>query len=327
MRCYFYFRAFGNMEETKEVLSDKPAMTPPTGEPKWPWKRVFGLLLLGQMIAFLNSTSSMISEFLVGDYRANIPCTQMLVTYGMLVCAYLPWLIYKKKFMMVIKTNRWLIYAVLTLLDFEGNYLIVKAFQYTTIVSVMLLDCFTLPMVMFLSFLFFNLRFSWLHYLGVLLCLIGIVVLILSDIIHQSIFSGNKPWLGDLLVVAATICYALCNVGQEAVVKHFDIVEFLSMMGFFGTIYASIQLCILERAAIYDTYWTGSTVGLLLGFAATLFVFYSLSLYLFRRSNVTFYNLSLLASDVYGLIYGVLIFHVPVSRIYLKGGSFSNQKH
>jgi solute carrier family 35, member F1/2 len=301
------------MEEAKEAVSDKPTVTSLSRKPEWPWKRIFGLLLLGQTIAFLNSTSSMISEFLAGDYRAKIPCTQMLVTYGLLACVYLPWLIYKKKLMIVIKTNRWLIYAVLTLLDFEGNYLIVKAFQYTTIVSVMLLDCFTLPMVMFLSFLFFNLRFSWLHYLGVFICLVGIVILILNDITHQSMAWGENPWLGDILVVAAATCYALCNVGQEAVVKHFDMVEFLSMMGLFGTIYAAIQLCILERSAISDIYWTGPTVGLLLGFAATLFVFYSLSLYLFRWSNVTFYNLSLLASDVYGLIYGVLIFHVPVS--------------
>lgn len=48
----------------------------------------------------------------------------------------------------------WWRYALLALVDVEANYLVVTAYQYTTITSVMLLDCFTIPSSMVLSHFF-----------------------------------------------------------------------------------------------------------------------------------------------------------------------------
>ena len=45
----------------------------------------------------------------------------------------------------------WWKYFILALADVEGNFLLVKAYQYTTITSVQLLDCFTIPCVMVLA--------------------------------------------------------------------------------------------------------------------------------------------------------------------------------
>ena len=45
-------------------------------------------------------------------------------------------------------------YAALAIADVEANYFVVKAYSYTSITSVMLLDCFTIPCVMVLSFVF-----------------------------------------------------------------------------------------------------------------------------------------------------------------------------
>lgn len=42
----------------------------------------------------------------------------------------------------------WWLYLLLAVADVEGNYFLVKAYQYTTITSVQLLDCFTIPCVM-----------------------------------------------------------------------------------------------------------------------------------------------------------------------------------
>ena len=47
-------------------------------------------------------------------------------------------------------------YACLAVADVEGNYFAVKAYQYTSITSVMLLDCFTIPCVMVLSKIFLH---------------------------------------------------------------------------------------------------------------------------------------------------------------------------
>lgn len=47
-------------------------------------------------------------------------------------------------------------YALLALADVEGNFLVVSAYKYTSISSAMLLDCFTIPVVMLLSALFLH---------------------------------------------------------------------------------------------------------------------------------------------------------------------------
>ena len=43
---------------------------------------------------------------------------------------------------------------MLSIADVEANYFVVKAYSYTSITSVMLLDCFTIPCVMVLSCVF-----------------------------------------------------------------------------------------------------------------------------------------------------------------------------
>lgn len=45
---------------------------------------------------------------------------------------------------------------LLAFADVEGNFLVVCAYKYTSISSAMLLDCFTIPVVMLLSALFLN---------------------------------------------------------------------------------------------------------------------------------------------------------------------------
>ena len=49
-------------------------------------------------------------------------------------------------------------YLVCALADVEANFLVVKAYQYTTITSIMLLDCFTIPCTMVLSKIFLGYR-------------------------------------------------------------------------------------------------------------------------------------------------------------------------
>ena len=52
----------------------------------------------------------------------------------------------------------WWRYAVWAVLDVEANYFVVKAFQYTSITSVTLLDCFSIPCAMLLTRVFLQSR-------------------------------------------------------------------------------------------------------------------------------------------------------------------------
>ena len=68
--------------------------------------------------------------------------------------------------------------------DVEGNYFVVKAYQFTSILSIMLLDTWTTPCVVLLSLLILKVRYHWSQYLAVLICLGGIAVIIVSDFLE-----------------------------------------------------------------------------------------------------------------------------------------------
>ncbi|KAF6266814.1 hypothetical protein COO60DRAFT_1697270, partial [Scenedesmus sp. NREL 46B-D3] len=79
-------------------------------------------------------------------------------------------------------TRMWPAFAALALIDVEANVLVVKAYQYTSLTSVTLLDCFTIPSVMLLSWLVLHSRYRPGHFLGAALCVCGLAVLVLGDV-------------------------------------------------------------------------------------------------------------------------------------------------
>lgn len=118
-----------------------------------------------------------------------------------------------------------------------------KAYQYTNITSVMLIDCFTIPCVVVFTLIFLKARYNWRHLLGVFLCLGGIGILIYSDAVSNDSFKGGRnPIIGDILCLIGAVFYAVSNVGQESSVKQWSFKEYLSMIGFYGTFIGILQL-------------------------------------------------------------------------------------
>lgn len=126
-----------------------------------------------------------------------------------------------------------------------------KAFQYSSITSVTLLDCWTIPWAILFTWFFLGTRYSLWQLGGGALCVLGLCLVILSDtwvggggdfydinssslelfdfwmiilIIlsfritvfqSKSKFSGGSiPILGDVLVIGGTVFYAISNVGE-----------------------------------------------------------------------------------------------------------------
>ena len=56
--------------------------------------------------------------------------------------------------------------------------------------------------------------------------------------------SASNILLGDGLVLISATLYAVSNVCQEYTVKNLSRVEFLGMVGLFGTIISTIQMCV-----------------------------------------------------------------------------------
>jgi hypothetical protein len=110
----------------------------------------------------------------------------------------------------------WWKYALLALVDVEANYLVVRAYQYTTIESVALLDCFAIPCVMALSAAVFAVKYRSAHIVGVATCLGGLALLVVSDIVTERNAGANagasSKVTGDVLTLCGAALYAVSNL-------------------------------------------------------------------------------------------------------------------
>ena len=52
----------------------------------------------------------------------------------------------------------------------------------------------------------------------------------------------------------------------------------------------------------------GDLVGLLVAYTAAMFILYTVAPILYRMASSAYYNLSLLSSDFYGLLFGLFLF-------------------
>ena len=120
----------------------------------------------------------------------------------------------------------WWKYALLALVDVEANYLVVRAYQYTTIESVALLDCFAIPCVMALSAVVFGVRYRAAHIVGVATCLGGLALLVVSDIVTQRNAGANagasSKVTGDVLTLCGAALYAVSNLYVFGAVCHYS---------------------------------------------------------------------------------------------------------
>jgi solute carrier family 35, member F1/2 len=79
-----------------------------------------------------------------------------------------------------------------------------------------------------------------------------------------------------------------------------------------GTIINGIQLAGLEHKKIPQATWSGMNIGLLVAYTAALFILYTVAPMLYRLASSTYYNISLLTSDFYGLLFGLFLFVSPL---------------
>lgn len=69
---------------------------------------------------------------------------------------------------------------------------VVKAYQYTSLTSVMLLDCWSIPCVMLLTWIFLKTKYRYKKITGVIVCIAGLVLVVFSDV-HAGDRAGK--WL------------------------------------------------------------------------------------------------------------------------------------
>lgn len=269
-----------------------------------------GGIALGQLVSLCMTGASFASSAL-SDKGVDAPVTQSLIFYILLALVFGGLLLHRGQKLQV----SWYWYILLALVDVEGNFLVVKAYQYTSITSVTLLDCWTIPWVMILTFFFIKTKYTCWQFAGGVICIAGLVLVLFSDA-STSDSGGSKPILGDTLVIGGTIFYAMSNVGEEFCVKNRDRVEVVAMLGIFGALISTIQLVILERKELESLDWSYSIVLLFLGFGLSMFAFYTLVPFLLKMTGATLFNLSLLTSDMWAVLIRIFFYHKAVDWLY-----------
>jgi len=284
------------------------------------WKCIF----LGQILSALVCGTAVSSHYLGVEQNLKVPTAQNFLNYVFLCMTYTTWLACRsgEQGLIPVIRARGLRYFILSVIDVEANYLVVKAYHYTTLTSVQLLDCFTIPTVLALSWLALHVRFKIVHILGVGICLLGVGCLVWADVEEgKHVVDNHSRLVGDMLCLGgATLC-GISNIAEEFAVKVYDRVEFLGMLGLFGSVITGIQLAVLERHEVAVIQWEDMTiVVLLVSYSACLFCRYSITAVVLRLASATALNLSLLTADFYSLVIGYYLFQFKFHRLYI--GSF-----
>lgn len=279
---------------------------------------LFKWVVVGQFLALLLTGTATFSGLLVKKH-VDAPTFQSTANYFFLSFFLLKVVIRREPLRIP-----WWKYAIVALLDVEGNYCLVQAYQHTSTVSVQLLDCFTIPCVMVLAYCVLQARYSRFHFAACVLCLIGMGLLVYTDTSTQSSSSdsdGGKKWSeileGDGLVLLGCVFYSLSNISQEYIVKSFDRSEYLGMLGLCGFIIGGVQTVVVEREAVAAIDWGDSMVIAYLGaFTLCLFLFYSITPILMESRSAVFFNLSVLTADFWTIIVASTLFSYQFQPTY-----------
>jgi solute carrier family 35 protein F1/2 len=194
-------------------------------------------------------------------------------------------------------------YVLAAILDVEANYMVLLAYNYTTITSVMLLDCFTIPCAMVLSYFFLGCRYTKKHLTGTFICLSGLTCIIINDSLNGDHKRGSDPVLGDVLCLCGAVLYASSNVLQEHLVKFHDRDEFLGRLGGFGFVLAFVQCMAIDLPGMRTANFSIQVILCIAGFVSCLFLMYVNTSSFLEQSDAILFNLSLLTSDVYAVIF------------------------
>ncbi|XP_025048943.1 solute carrier family 35 member F2 isoform X4 [Alligator sinensis] len=269
------------------------------------------------MLSLFICGTAVTSQYLAEQYKVNTPMLQSFTNYCLLLLVYTTMLALRtdnESFLQILK-RRWWKYILLGLADVEANYMIVKAYQYTTLTSVQLLDCFGIPVLMALSWFILRARYRLIHFIAVAVCLLGVGTMVGADILAgRQEGEGSNVVIGDVLVLLGASLYAISNVSEEYIVKNLSRVEFLGMVGLFGTIISALQLAIVEYRDIARIQWNWKIALLFMAFALCMFGLYSFMPVVIKVTSATSVNLGILTADLYSLFFGLFLFCYKAPR-------------
>ncbi|XP_030638956.1 solute carrier family 35 member F2 [Chanos chanos] len=281
--------------------------------------RLFKTVAMGQGLSLLICGTAITCQYLA-EARVETPMLQSCLSYTLLLLTYTSALMFRKGDANIWKIlkSKWWKYLLMAFTDVEANYTVVKAYQFTTLTSIQLLDCFVIPVLMLLSWWFLKTRYRLVHFVAVVICLLGVGAMVGADLqAGRDQGSNSDVLLGDGLVLISAALYAVSNVCQEYTVKNLSRMEFLGMMGLFGTLISVIQMAVLEIKAVADIEWNWKICMLFGAYALCMYGLYTFMSVVVKMTSAAAVNLSMLTADLFSLFCGIFLFHYKFSGLYV----------
>ncbi|XP_056303169.1 solute carrier family 35 member F2 isoform X2 [Danio aesculapii] len=279
---------------------------------------LFKTIAMGQALSMLICGTAVTCQYLARDVET--PMLQSFLNYSLLLLTYTSMLALRRgenNIVQILKTKWWK-YFLMALTDVEANYTVVKAYQFTTLTSIQLLDCFVIPVLMVLSWIFLKTRYRPWHFVAVAVCLFGVGAMVGADLLAgRDQGSSSHVLLGDGLVLVSAALYAVSNVCQEYTVKNLSRVEYIGMMGLFGTLISGVQMALLEFKAIPAISWDWQNCLLFFAYTLCMYGLYSFMPVVVKMTSATAVNLSLLTADLFSLFCGIFLFHYKFTGLYI----------
>lgn len=302
-------------------------------------------ICLGQLISLLLSAMAVLCQILVENYNCRIPTGQSFPTYLLLFLVYFPLFYWRRspdkeenrgggrsysggrtgqQPLSKVFKKRGLRYFFLAAVDVESNYLTHRALQYTTLTSVELLDCFSIPVILLVSCTVLGARYRLTHIGGMAMALASVVLLLWMDVDDGKggVSGGGKNRLvGDMLSLGGSFLNGVSHVGFEhSLTPVYNSYEFLGFVGLFGTLISTAQICLLEREntlSIIKFEVDAMELVFLFAFTIAQFNFYASLPHILKLSSAAGLHLSLLATDIYVILAGVLLFNCKFRELQL----------
>ncbi|CAA0816386.1 Eukaryotic protein of unknown function (DUF914, partial [Striga hermonthica] len=169
----------------------------------------------------------------------------------------------------------WYWYVLLALVEVHGNYFVNKAFQFTSITSVAILDCWTITWAIILTWIFLGTKYSAWQFFGAAVCLTGLCLVLLS----YARSSGG----GGGVCCFTNVSFLFDRYIQEFCAKKNDLTEVIAMIGLFSMLVSASEIPVLERKALMSNNWSaGLTYA---GYAMSSFLFYTLAPLVLKASS------------------------------------------
>ncbi|KAJ7066741.1 solute carrier family 35 member SLC35F1/F2/F6 [Mycena amicta] len=282
------------------------------------WTKRFTLsLLAGQVVSLcITCTNITTTELVLRNWA--LPTTQNVFLYFSLFIVYTPYTMYRYGLAgwgRLVLRDGWK-YIILAACDVEGNFMVVKAYEYTDLLSCMLLDAWAIPVCMLFSYLYMRRGYHWTQIMGVVICVAGLGLLVASDELTNKDWTAASRGKGDAFMVAGATLYGFTNATEEWLVRKRPLYEVVGQLGLWGFLICGAQAAGLEHNDMKTASWNGATAGLIVAYTAAMFILYTVAPLLYRMASSAYYNLSLLSSDWYGLIFGLGLYHYAPYWLY-----------